>query len=119
MLASVFSVSTLASGDQSSVVCSGEFDMAVGDRFREAVDKALAANPSRIHMDCSGITFIDSLGMRALLHTDTRCRDRGIEMTLTMSAPMRRLFDTVGVTHLFAEAPDQTHALSRDPAPAH
>jgi len=61
MLADVFSVSVLT-GEDPTVTCSGEFDMAVADRFREAVDEVLATAPARVHFDCSGITFIDSLG---------------------------------------------------------
>ena len=103
MLADVFSVSVLT-GEDPTVTCSGEFDMAVADRFREAVDEVLATAPARVHFDCSGITFIDSLGLRALMHTDTRCRQKGIAMTITMSPWMRRLFDTVGATQIFTLA---------------
>jgi len=38
------------------------------------------------------------------MHTDTRCRQKGIAMTITMSPWMRRLFDTVGATQIFTLA---------------
>jgi len=104
MLAPTFTVSVLEEDEEPNVVCAGEFDMAVAERFREAVDEALAAQPKRLHFDCDGVTFIDSLGLRALMHTESRCRDNGIAMTIAMSPSMRRLFDAVGATQLFNQA---------------
>ena len=104
MLTEMFTISVQGAGEESRVVCSGEFDMAVADRFRQAVDEVLAVAPQRVHFDCSQITFVDSLGLRALMHTQTRCRDKGIDMTITLSPQMQRLFDTVGATQMFALA---------------
>jgi anti-anti-sigma factor len=99
--------SALIARDQATtiVTCAGEFDLAVADTFREAIDAALAGKPQRLHLDCSRIEFIDSIGMRALMHTGTRCRDLAIHMTIEMSSVMRRVFDAVGVTCLFDLVP--------------
>jgi anti-sigma B factor antagonist len=105
MDAPTFSVEVTKSDLQVCVTCSGEFDLAVADRFREAVDESLAGQPRAVHFDCSGVAFIDSIGMRALMHAATQCRDLGIAMTIDMSPRMRRVFDTVGVTALFNLAP--------------
>jgi anti-anti-sigma factor len=97
-------VNVEASGGETHLTCAGEFDLATADRFREAVDEVVAAHPRRAHIDCSAVSFIDSIGIRALLHTATRCRESGIELRVTMNPSMRRLFDTVGVTELFTLA---------------
>jgi anti-anti-sigma factor len=96
-----FIVEVSTAGDESFVTCSGEFDLATADRFREGIAQALKAKPRHLHVDCSGVSFIDSIGIRALLHTATSCRDGHTLLTLTMSPQMQRLFDTVGVTDLF------------------
>lgn len=98
-------VDVAGTGGELFVTCSGEFDLATADRFRETVTQVVAANPRHVHIDCSGVTFIDSMGIRALLHTATTCRDAQIIMTLNMSENMRRLFDTVGVTQMFTLVP--------------
>jgi anti-anti-sigma factor len=97
-----FIVDVVISGDEAFVTCSGEFDLATADRFREGIAQALAAGTRHLHVDCSGVSFIDSIGIRALLHTATSCRDGHTVLTLNMSPQMQRLFDTVGVTELFS-----------------
>jgi anti-anti-sigma factor len=114
-----FSAVVTRSDALSKVTCTGELDLAVADRFRRAVDEALVGEPRRVHLDCSAITFIDSIGMRALMYTATRFRDLGAIMTIEMSAPMRRVFDTVGVTCLFNVGPDPAPAAAgSDAVPA-
>ncbi|TMK22065.1 MAG: STAS domain-containing protein [Actinobacteria bacterium] len=105
MLATTFLASVSTTGEETFIVCRGEFDMAVVDRYRSAADEAFRGDPRHIHLDCSAVTFIDSLGLRALMHTAMRCRDAGILMTIDMSPQMRRLLDTVGATALFTLAP--------------
>jgi anti-anti-sigma factor len=100
-----FIVEIAGTGDELLVTCSGEFDLATAERFREAITEVVSAKPRHVHVDCSGVTFIDSMGIRALLHTATTCRDGQIILTLNMSPSMRRLFDTVGVTEMFTLVP--------------
>ena len=104
-----FSMTVQKGDEEICVTCSGEFDLAVADRFRDAIDAVLHEQPRRLHFECSGIEFIDSIGMRAFMHTATRCRDARILMTIDMSPRMRQVFDTVGVTALFnpsSQAPE-------------
>ena len=44
----------------------GEFDMSTVHMFVEPLDQALARPPALIEIDMSGVTFIDSGGVRAL-----------------------------------------------------
>jgi anti-anti-sigma factor len=49
----------------------GELDGGTADRLRAAVDRALDALPALVVVDLSGVTFIDSAGVRAVLDRRT------------------------------------------------
>jgi anti-anti-sigma factor len=101
----VFSVTVVAVDEEVLVTCSGELDMVGADRFRIAFEEALNQQPRRIHLDCSTVTFVDSIGVKALLRASRTCIARLIALTLTASEPMRRLFDTIGMASQFTYAP--------------
>lgn len=99
-----FLVEVVRSGRVSRIDCSGEFDLVAGDAFYDAVRKGLADRPDVLVIDCSEVSFIDSIGMRALLHTSETCRASNVTLTIEMSPEMLRVFDTVGITELFTLA---------------
>jgi len=96
-----FLVEVVRSGRVSRIDCAGEFDIAAGDAFYDAVRQALIDRPDMVVIDCSKVTFIDSIGMRALMHTADLCRASNATLTLEMSPVMLRVFETVGITELF------------------
>ena len=98
MLAPILDISAHRHEGLALIVCRGEFDMTTAESFRDVVDSTIAHEPAELYVDCSHVTFIDSVGMRALLHTSERCRDEGIVMTADLSRPVLRLFDAVGST---------------------
>lgn len=99
-----FLVDVVRSGRVSRIDCSGEFDLAAGDSFRDAVRRALQDRPEMVVIDCSEVSFIDSIGMRALFHTSDVCRASGVTLTVEMSPTMLRVFDTLGIRELLALA---------------
>ena len=105
MNAQVFSVSQVNVDEETLVTCRGEFDMMAADRFHVAFEDVLGPEPNRIHIDCSGVSFIDSIGVKALMRAARTCIAREIALTMTPSEPMRRLFETIGVDPLFTYAP--------------
>jgi len=55
------------------LVLSGEIDIAMNDHLRDAVDKTFADRPDTVIVDFSGVTFMDSTGIRFLVGFKTRC----------------------------------------------
>jgi anti-anti-sigma regulatory factor len=78
------------------VTVSGEVDMSVAD----TPTKALSGQ--RVLVDMSGVSFVDS--------TETSCLlvalDRSESLVLRTSAPMKRLLELAGVSHLFPAPED-------------
>lgn len=93
MTAASWTVESRGSGVVGVLVV-GEFDVAVEQRFVGEVAQHLA-DGGRVEVDLSGVEFMDSTGVRALM----LLRDRhGKAVSVgEMSEPVRRLFATVGV----------------------
>ena len=91
-------------GDDVLVSCDGELDVDTADRFRASMDWVVALHPERVHLDCSGIRFVDSMGIRMMMQLTSSCRQKGIALTLSTSPEMQRLFDTIGVSEFFSSA---------------
>lgn len=58
--------------DGATVWASGEIDMSTADRLHAVISERAAAHPDRILLDMAGVTFMDSLGLRALLAASER-----------------------------------------------
>ena len=96
------------SGTRRTLILSGELDLA----SRPLLDEALAhLGQERIEalvLDLSGVSFMDSTGLHAVLVAEELCAQRGCELLFVRgSAQVQRLFELSGVLARlkFCEAP--------------
>ncbi|HWJ51523.1 MAG TPA: STAS domain-containing protein [Solirubrobacteraceae bacterium] len=76
----------------------GELDMANAPLFQSALDDAQLASVSTVVFDLQQLQFIDSTGLRIILATRERCRERGQEFAITPgSDQVQRLLSVTGV----------------------
>ena len=87
---------------EAGLALSGELDAATAERFEVALQEALLESEGAFLLDLTGLTFMDSGGVNALL------RARGLlgreERALGIvcpDGPARRVLDVVGITDLF------------------
>ena len=66
----------------------GEIDMAVADRLAEAITDVLANDSTRVVVDLTDVTFLDSSGIRALLIGQKFATDRHRSLTIENPAPI-------------------------------
>jgi anti-anti-sigma factor len=78
------------------VTVSGEVDLSVADTLAEAL------SGQRVFVDMTGVTFIDSTGTSALLIA----LEKSESLILRRSAPVDRLLELAGVSHLFPAPED-------------
>jgi anti-sigma B factor antagonist len=81
-----------------TLVIKGELDIA------SAPDLTAALPPpsSEVVLDLSGVTFIDSSGLRALLGAEKRATEAGGSLVLRdLAAPVQRLLELTGTDRLF------------------
>ena len=82
--------------DERTIVLDGELDMADTETLTRAVT-SLTADPGDLILDVRALTFIDSSGLLALLHTADRMRD-GRLVLRKPSEPVRRVLELVELT---------------------
>lgn len=82
----------------------GELDRETTPRLATALSGALAETAERIELDLSGVTFIDSHGLRILLDARRRAGDETDVVVVRPSAQVSRLLHLTGVTELFGIA---------------
>lgn len=76
------------------IVVAGELDPHTAPRFEDALREALGAEPGRVVLELSGVTFMDSSGLRVVLAAHEDLAARGIQVVLrSPSDPVRRLLE--------------------------
>jgi anti-sigma B factor antagonist len=97
---SPFNIEVLDRGDATIVRVVGELDVASAPLLDDALEKAEATDVSVIAIDLTGVSFIDSTGLRALLEAhgrDTRHARAG-RLQITGGSPQaQKLFRLAGV----------------------
>jgi anti-anti-sigma factor len=88
------------------VAVTGEIDPTTAALFRTALEEAGTRAP-RVVVDLSGVTFIDSTGISALIHAHQSVRPPGTLVLRSPSPTARRLLDLTGL--------DQIMSIEGDP----
>lgn len=79
----------------------GEVDLDSVPLLRDALDKALAERPPRLHLDMAAVEFCDSSGLNTLIVARQRLGEWDGRLLLTTSPRVRRLLDLTGAAELF------------------
>lgn len=96
-----FSVRTVVRGGESLVTVCGDVDLATAAQFQEELARAVAGGLPVV-LDCSAVAFIDSMGLRSLLHATEKAEAEGVQLRLAaVSAPVARILDLAGLSEIF------------------
>jgi anti-sigma B factor antagonist len=88
------SIETRVDGDIALIVLTGEFDLAGVEKFEAALSKLEAESPGVAVVDLSGLGFMDSSGLRALVMADQRARKADRRLAIVPGPPaVRRVFE--------------------------
>jgi anti-sigma B factor antagonist len=88
------------------VALQGEVDPHTAPVLHEALDRQVVAGATTLRIDCAGLLFIDSSGLRVLVDAHRRLgADRSDALVLASVSPtLRRLLEVTGLdTHLTVE----------------
>jgi anti-sigma B factor antagonist len=81
-----------------TLALTGELDMASADLLEQALAGAEIESKPMVVLDLQQIDFIDSTGLRIVLATLERCRDRGQQFAITPGSPqVQRLLSVTGL----------------------
>lgn len=83
----------------------GEIDMATAPLLEEALAIVEESRPAALILDFSGITFMDSTGLHALVRAHGRASQRGRVLAVVNGGEnVQRLFELTRTGHLFEPA---------------
>jgi len=84
-----------------TIILEGEFDLTVPEHFGASFSEALAASPRSITLHVPDLTFIDSSGLRALLHARAAATDAGVAFRVSEPSPaLRPIAEMTGIKDL-------------------
>lgn len=90
-------------GTRHTLTLHGELDMGTAPVLADAVVEACNRSAEELLLDISGLAFIDSTGLRALLASRTCSEEHGCSFLLSQGTPqVERLFQLAGVVEHFA-----------------
>lgn len=86
-----------------TVELAGEIDAATVGLMKQDIGDAIAANPGTIvTIDMTGVTFLDSTGLGALVSALRQAHDNGGDIRITnVASNVRKVFDITGLSKVF------------------
>ncbi len=107
-------VSTETVGTLTVVAPVGRLDFAAAAAFQAEVERAMAAGGrGTLLLDCAGLDYVSSAGLRVFLIAAKGCQRSGRALALCALQPaVREVFDLSGFSRLFAIHSDRAAALA-------
>ena len=97
--AEVFELTCSQEDGHASVVARGELDATTTHRLRHLLSELLRQPLTRISIDLSAVTFMDSAGLGALVANHGAAERVGIELrVIACSSPVARVMEITGAT---------------------
>jgi anti-sigma B factor antagonist len=104
-------VRSKSDGAVHTISLSGELDVASAQMLEETLRDACSTGASEIVLDLSGVEFMDSTGLNAILKGKSFCEQRDCAYSLTPAQrPVDRVFRTTGVRGRLRFRPPRGHA---------
>ena len=96
-----FEVQQSVRGGRHTLVLSGELDLAAAAGLETTVLDLCGEGVSAIELDLSQLTFMDSIGLRAVLRAQELCAERGYDfLVIPGNGQVRRLLELTGTTNV-------------------
>jgi anti-sigma B factor antagonist len=107
-------LNTRVEGDRHTIVLSGELDVASAAVLEEALADACDSGAREVVLDMSGLEFMDSTGLRAILRGKARCEDHDCDYRLTPAQrPVEQSLTSTGVRGLLGRSRRRGESVRR------
>lgn len=97
----ILAISDELVGETRVVRCVGEIDMATVPQLRDRVSRLQVDGPPHVVVDLTGVTFIDSLGLGALIGMHKRARVLQGSLVVIPSPAASRVFAATALNRVF------------------
>src|SRR6476659_9056305 len=89
-----FSVSVDSDADAHTVTLSGELDIATADQLTQALESVQPVAGSRLVIDLTAVSFMDSTGLRVLIAANRNATAAGYTLVIvTGESPAKRVLE--------------------------
>ena len=89
----ILEVETEDRDGRAHVVLRGELDLSTVSKVEDELEKIESSAPAVLVLDLSGLTFLDSTGLRCVVTADERARDGGRRLVIVRGPdPVQRVF---------------------------
>ena len=96
------SIASRRVGDAVTIVLQGELDLASAPELERELREAEGTNPTRVTIDLSGLGFMDSTGLQALLRARERAESASYELALRRGPhQVQRVFELTRTVDAF------------------
>ena len=100
-------------GDVHVVTAQGRLDATTSATFAQRFEKLIGGNQTKLLVDLSGIEFVTSAGLRAVLGIVKKVKAvNGVLAVCGVRAPVREILDITGLTPMMQIYPLRSDALS-------
>lgn len=88
--------------DETAIVkIEGEVDIYSVDQFRRSIEESITGDISKIILDCTELTYIDSIGMGVLIEMRNQSQELGQQIFMKNPKPnIRKLMVLTGVDRI-------------------
>lgn len=94
-------------GVVASLRVAGEVDLSTVAIFDEAISASVENAHDPLRIDLSGVTFMDSSGLNALIRARNTLEERGVKLVISgVSDQVRHLLEISGLATAFVIAPE-------------
>src|SRR4051812_22317938 len=98
---SSFDIVAAADEESARVVVTGDLDVVSAPRFIKMMHELSEPPTLHIDVDCEGVQFLDSAGVRALIVAKNEAARRGVDLVVTQpSASVHRVLEMTGLSPL-------------------
>lgn len=93
-----FEIQDHVRGDRHTLILTGELDIAYAAQVEAMIKHLCGSDVPGIALDLTGLTFIDSTGIRAVVAAQKLCQERAHEFAIVPgNAAVQRAFEATGL----------------------
>ena len=102
-----------ARGDVAVVHVAGEVDLVTAPRLADGLTAVEEQFPTlrKVVIDLTGVTFLASAGLQALVEYKQRCREAGVDLCVVADRSVARTIGIIGLNEVLALRPSLDEAL--------
>lgn len=90
-------------GTKALVTLEGRLDTTNADQFQKDIDPLLNGSFSDIEIDCTGMEYTSSQGLRMFLMLQKNATSKGCKMVMkNMKPQVKEVFDITGFSHIIS-----------------